>query len=129
MTALLKRQRHGIASRGAESRRGINATTQFYRSACVSSLPQNWHERLPNPASYFAQHVEKLSNPNATGWTQGRCPIHDDHNASLSVQVSDPRGAWSCFKSCGSGDFVGSRMKRRGLRFREAVRGLIGGAR
>ena len=124
-----KRERHG-GNRGVySSKRGIKATTQFYRSGRATSLPKDWRNRLLDPASYYAQHVEKLSRPNATGWAQGRCPFHDDRNASLSVHVSDPRGGWRCFANCGGGDLVGFHMKTRGLPFREAARELIGSAR
>lgn len=91
-------------------------------------LPANWRERLPDPASYYARHVEKLSRPNALGWAQGRCPFHDDHNASLSVQLAGDRGAWRCFASCGGGDMIGFHTKLTGRTFVEAVRDLLRGA-
>lgn len=94
--------------------------------ATSGRLPANWRDRLPDPASYYAQHVEKLTKPNATGWAQARCPFHDDHNASLSVHVASERGHWRCFASCGGGDMVGFHMRITGSTFVEAVRDLIG---
>lgn len=90
------------------------------------SLPNNWRDRLPPPAVYYGAVIERLSRPNATGWAQGKCPLHDDSNASLSVHVSDERGCWRCFAGCGGGDMVSFHMRRTGLAFREAVRDLLG---
>ena len=89
-------------------------------------LPANWRDRLPDPAIYYAQHLDKLTKPNATGWAQARCPFHDDHNASLSVHVDSERGHWRCFAACGGGDLVGFHMRITGSTFVEAVRDLIG---
>ena len=100
-----------------------------YGKPSTNRLPQKWRERLPDPATYYAAHVPKLSRPNATGWAQGTCPLHDDHNASLSVHVTDARGGWRCFAGCGGGDLVGFYMLLRNLAFADAVRELIGGAR
>lgn len=97
-----------------------------YGKPIASRLSHNWRDRLPDPATYYAKHIAKLSRPNATGWAQGTCPLHDDHNASLSVCVTAPRGCWRCFASCGGGDLVGFHMKLRGLDFKAAVRELIG---
>ncbi len=89
-------------------------------------LPSNWRDRLPDPASYYAQHVAKLSRPNAAGWAQGTCPFHEDRNASLSVQVGDARGGWRCFAGCGSGDLVSFHERLTGKPFKDAVRDLLG---
>lgn len=97
--------------------------------ASSSRLPVNWRDRLPDPATYYAEHLNTLTRPNVTGWAQARCPFHDDHNASLSVHVLSDRGHWRCFASCGGGDMVGFHMRRTGLNFPEAVRALIGSAR
>ena len=97
-----------------------------YGKRTTARLPSNWRDRLPVPAIYYAAQVAKLSRPNATGWAQGTCPLHDDHNASLSVQVGRERGGWRCFAGCGGGDLVGFHMLLRGLDFAAAVRDLIG---
>jgi DNA primase len=81
---------------------------------------------LPAPDAYYHGAVENLSRANSTGWAQGRCPFHEDKNASLSVNVTDPRGGWRCFAGCGGGDLVGFHMRRTGLDFNHAVRELIG---
>ncbi|WP_045764277.1 hypothetical protein [Xanthomonas albilineans] len=54
-------------------------------------LPDNWRDRLPNPAHYYGQHVDKLGKPHGNGWAQGRCPFHEDRNASLGVNLANPR--------------------------------------
>jgi DNA primase len=91
-----------------------------------ASIPTNWRDRLPDPAGYYAKHIQKLSRANATGWAQGTCPFHEDRNASLSVQFNSDRGHWRCFASCGGGDLLGFHMKLRGLTFKDAVCELIG---
>lgn len=124
MTALKRRNPAG--RRGFAKHRGIDATTQFYRTARGPSLPKNWRDRLPDPGQYYALHVENLGRANASGWAQGRCPFHDDKNASLSVHVADARGGWRCFASCGGGDLIGFHMRVTGKQFADAVRDLIG---
>ncbi|GEM_PF-611252 len=119
----------GLAHRKAFS--GTDSTTALRAlygasKAPISAkrLPVDWRDRLPDPASYYAQHV-KLTGPNSSGYAQGRCPFHDDHNASLSVHVIG-RGLWKCFASCGGGDMVGFHMRLTGKAFRDAVCELIG---
>jgi hypothetical protein len=104
----------------------VAALGQLYGSK-PSRIPDNWRDRLPAPATYYGQHVAKLGKPNATGWAQGVCPFHDDHNKSLSVCLVGERGGWRCFAACGGGDLVGFHQRRTGLDFRAAVRDLIGG--
>lgn len=87
-------------------------------------LPRNWRERMPDPSAYYKAHLASLTATNATGWAQAQCPLHDDSNASLSVHLTDPRGAWRC-ERCGGGDLLGFHIKRRGVDFRTAVRELI----
>ncbi|MHB8447381.1 MAG: CHC2 zinc finger domain-containing protein [Rudaea sp.] len=109
---------------------GLDTYTKLHGAKYTASpsrpLPQNWRDRLPDPASYYRQHVENLGKANATGWAQGRCPFHNDRNASLSVHVADARGGWRCFASCGGGDLVGFHMRITGKPFADAVRDLIG---
>lgn len=118
------RNTHAPAKRGAVVGFGESRP----RNSTAPRLPANWRDRLPDPDTYYREHVERLSRANATGWAQGACPFHDDRNASLSVHVGGI-GGWRCFAGCGGGDLVGFHMKRHGLDFRSAVRALIGGAR
>jgi len=99
------------------------------RPTDTARIPDNWRERLPDPDVYYGQHVAKLGKPNGSGWAQGACPFHDDHNKSLSVCLTGERGGWRCFASCGGGDLVGFHSRLRGLDFKAAVRDLIGGGR
>lgn len=95
----------------------------------TARLPDNWRDRLPDPATYYGECIAKLGKPNGIGWAQGVCPFHDDHNKSLSVCLTGERGGWRCFAGCGGGDLVGFHSRLRGLDFKAAVRDLIGGGR
>jgi hypothetical protein len=88
--------------------------------------PAKWRDRLPDPAGYYGARVVKLGKPNGDGWAQGRCPFHDDHDASLSVNLVGVRGCWKCFAGCGAGDMVAFQMRLSGSGFVEAVRELVG---
>lgn len=92
-------------------------------------IPTQWRDRLPDPATYYAASVAKLTRANGAGWAQGVCPFHDDCSASLSVQVVKGRGGWRCFAGCGAGDLVGFHMRRTGMSFKEAVRELARGGK
>jgi DNA primase len=69
--------------------------------------------------------VVKLGSRNGAGWAQGRCPFHEDSDASLSVNLADARGGWKCFAGCGAGDLIAFHMRLRGIPFAEAVRDLV----
>lgn len=86
---------------------------------------QDWRDRLPDPAQYYRAHGIKLGRANATGWAQGRCPFHDDQQASLSVNLR--HGGWRCFAGCGAGDLLSFHQRLTGLGFRAAVADLTGG--
>lgn len=90
--------------------------------------PNDWRERLPDPAAYYARHLSKMTRPNAEGWAQARCPFHDDKAVSLSVHVTSPRGGWKCFTGCGSGDLVSFHMRLHGVPFPKARDELLKGA-
>lgn len=90
-----------------------------------TQLPNTWRERLPDPASYYGERIAKLARPNAKGWAQGQCPLHEDRHASFSVNLKT--GGWRCFAGCGAGDLLRFHMTLTGLPFKEAVRDLIGG--
>lgn len=96
-------------------------------TAHAPHLPADWRNRLPSPLDYYKAHVAKLSKPNGSGWAQGRCPFHDDHDASLSVNLDEPRGGWRCFAGCGAGDLVGFQMLLTGKPFKDAVAELLTG--
>lgn len=89
-------------------------------------LPAEWRSRLPDPTSYYAKRINKLNAPNSSGWAQGCCPFHADSEASLSVHLSGERGGWKCFAGCGHGDMVSFHQRLTGLRFKPAVRDLLG---
>lgn len=112
------------SSRPMSGRQTVAALRGLYGRNKSRRLPDDWRDRLPDPASYYGQHVAKLGRPNASGWAQGVCPFHDDHNASLSVNLDG--GHFRCF-ACGEhGDMVTFHRKRTGLQFREAVAELLG---
>ena len=89
-------------------------------------VPDNWRDRLPDPATYYGARVVKLGKRNGDGWAQGRCPFHEDHDASLSVNLAGARGGWKCFVGCGAGDMVAFHMRLSGGDFKQAVRELVG---
>jgi hypothetical protein len=108
-----------------DGRHHVTALRQLYGGRRELTLPANWRDRLPDPATYYAAHVEKLSRPCATGWASGCCPFHEDRQASLSVCLTDARGSWRCHAGCGGGDLVGFEMRRTGKQFKEAVADLL----
>ncbi len=50
---------------------------------------------------------------------RGRCPFHDDHHPSFSVNSKE--GYWHCFSGCGGGSVIDFWMKLNNMTFREAV--------
>lgn len=89
-------------------------------------VPANWRDRLPDPVTYYAAKLGKLTRANAQGWAQARCPFHDDKAASLSVNVGDPRGGWRCFAGCGAGDLIAFHIRLTGQDFKAARAELLG---
>ncbi|TAM96158.1 MAG: hypothetical protein EPN40_09395 [Rhodanobacteraceae bacterium] len=134
MTPTNTKPRGGSRGAGFErkgSREYIDRVRQLYGARRAGDhpagyLPRDWRRRLPDPAKYYAQHVDRLGNPNASGWAQGLCPFHDDHHPSLSVHVADG-GAYRCM-SCGASgrDVLAFHMARTGYGFKQAVRDLLG---
>src|SRR5688572_14457846 len=47
--------------------------------------------------------VKSSAHPNAAGWTQACCPLHEDTNRSFSVH---PNYGWRCFTTCGRGSLL-----------------------
>lgn len=109
------------------ARKQVTALRGLYGRDNAPRIPKNWRDRLPDPATYYAACVVKLGKPNGTGWAQGRCPFHEDRDASLSVQTANPHGGWRCFAGCGKGDLVAFHMRRTGKPFAEAVADLLRG--
>ena len=88
-------------------------------------LPRSWRNRLPDPLTYYRQHVGRFGPPNADGLAFGFCPFHHDHRAALRINVLSRRGNWRCFGPCGKGDLVHFHMKLTGLSYADAVWDLI----
>ena len=109
------------------ARKQTAALRGLYRHDNSPRIPKDWRDRLPNPATYYAGCVVKLGKPNGDGWAQGRCPFHEDHDASLSVQTANPHGGWRCFAGCGKGDLVSFHQRRTGKPFMETVADLLRG--
>ena len=119
-------RRNPAGGPGFKSSKGTTASTAAWALYRAPRLPRDWRERLPNPEPYYRAHVERLGKPNAQGWAQGRCPFHDDKQASLSVCLPGTRGGWRCFAGCGAGDMVAFHERVTGKPFAEAVRELLG---
>lgn len=113
-----KRRHSNGAPAAAPFKRGV-----FYPYGGPTSQ-QDWRDRLPDPAQYYYAHGIKLGRSNATGWAQGRCPFHEDHEASLSVNLR--HGGWRCFAGCGARDLLNFHERLTGLGFRAAVADLTG---
>ncbi|WP_045756902.1 CHC2 zinc finger domain-containing protein [Xanthomonas albilineans] len=92
-------------------------------------LPDNWRDRLPDPADYYRQHVAKLGRSNGSGWAQGVSPFRDEREPSFSVCQSNPRGPWRDFATGETGDLVSFHMRLTGKPFKEAVADLLAGVR
>src|SRR5262245_26688400 len=76
-----------------------------------------------NNGDVFRRRVKgfKIS---ANGQAQGLCPFHDDHSASLSVNVVD--GLFHCFACGQKGDVITFYQKLKGIDFETAVSELTG---
>lgn len=121
---------HG-GNRGAKIERKGNRTylaslSALYGGRAAARIPDNWRDRLPDPASYYGQHVAKLGAPKGNGYAVGLCPFHDDHSPSLGVKLTDPRGPWCCYAGCGKGDMVAFHQRVTDKDFKAAVRDLLG---
>jgi DNA primase len=92
-----------------------------------TELPENWRERLPDPALFYEHQIESLTTPDATGWATGVCPFHSDRNTTLFVCLAGAHsGSWRCGGECGGGDMVGFQMKLYSLSYRSSVLYLLG---
>lgn len=105
----------------------LDACRKLYgRGGASTRIPENWRDRLPDPASYYVAHVAKLTAPNGHGYAVGLCPFHDDHNPSFGVKLTSERGVWCCHAGCGKGDMVAFHQRLTGQDFKGAVRDLLG---
>lgn len=105
---------------------GRPEATLLHRGWQSPSLPRNWRDRLPSPAAYYGARVAELERlQGGDGWAQGRCPFHDDQQASLSVNLAGAKGGWRCLAGCGRGDMVAFHMRLTGIGFAQAVRDLM----
>ena len=121
---------HG-GNRGGFEHKGNRAYlatgSALYGTPRPPRLPNNWRERLPDAASYYAEHVDNLARADGKGWAACRCPFHDDAHASGSANLI--HGGFRCHACEAHGDLVAFHMRRAGMTFASAVRDLIGGCR
>lgn len=54
----------------------------------------------PEIADFFAAHVQDVRN-GSDGQRSGKCPFHEDRQASFSFNVE--KGVWKCHAGCGEG--------------------------
>lgn len=87
-------------------------------------LPDNWRDRLPDPASYYPSRLEKIGRTLSSGWTPCRCPFHEDKRASASVNLTT--GGFRCHGCGAKGDLVAFHERITGHTFRQSVRDLLG---
>jgi len=83
---------------------------------------QNFNRNLlPTPKEYYSKEFINL-NINSH-WVKARCPFHNDHAPSLSVNlIYGGFKCWSC-SACGK-DVLDFQMKRYNQDFRKAVTAL-----
>ena len=60
-----------------------------------------------------------LTYPNGYGQKTIKCPVHDDANASATVNTED--GVWFCFACSAGGDAYNLIMEREGIGFTDAA--------
>lgn len=118
------RVRGGANSEHLGSSSYMSAVYRLYGTSQPRYIPKNWRERLPDPSSYYGEHVESLGNPNGSGWAACRCPFHNDKHASASVNLTT--GAFRCHGCDAKGDMVSFHQRITGSNFKEAVRDLLG---
>lgn len=90
-----------------------------------NNIPKNWRALLPTPAQYYPAAIAGLAVTAEPGIMSGNCPLHDDRNGSLSVDLSSITGQWRCANGCGSGDLVTFYMRLHHVAFKSAVNLLI----
>lgn len=118
MNAASEWKRPGGSRGGRQAKQGRHSCCDYK----TSLLPRDWRDHLPPPAVYFAQALPSLK-AHGTGWSSARCLFHDDHTASLSVNLG--HGGWRCH-ACGlAGDLIQFHMRRHDLAFNEALRDLL----
>jgi len=78
-------------------------------------------ERLPDAHGYYLNELGRLYGHKA--WRSALCPLHDDSQPSLSVNIET--GGFKCH-GCGAhgGDVLAFHQRRYGLGFRDAAQAL-----
>ena len=87
-----------------------------------SSTRRAFHrDRMPDPASYYAQ--EGLTLIGRGEWRSALCPFHDDRHPSLRVKLET--GSFRCM-TCGvhGGDVVSFHQQKYRQGFKEAAQAL-----
>ncbi len=99
----------------APYKRTLSLTNSKYNLSNYRNQP------LISAEIYYSREIKKLSRPR-DGWAVGLCPLHDDHNPSLAVNLH--HGGWRCLAGCGSGLMVDFQMKKYSQSFKEAINAL-----
>jgi DNA primase len=71
-----------------------------------------------NYQNFYRKHIPDFPT-NGKVEVSCRCPFHDDHQNSFSVNLET--GLWHCFAECGGGNHIQFYQKRYDLAFRPAV--------
>ena len=87
---------------------------------------ENIKEKIKNslPLEEFLRREGQDLIPSGQGKFMTLCPFHDDKTPSLSIDTG--KQLWHCFGCELGGDIFSYAMKRRGLKFNEAVNYLAG---
>ncbi|NQT56104.1 MAG: hypothetical protein HQ551_07735, partial [Desulfobacteraceae bacterium] len=69
--------------------------------------------------SFYRGEIKNLGKQNGDGWCLGLCPLHNDKDPSLSVNIQT--GAFTCFGCKERGDIFSFYQKKYGCDFKESL--------
>ena len=91
------------------------------RASASTNINCMLSKRNIQPEVFYSKEFPKMKRRG--DWATVLCPFHDDHEASLSINMNE--GHFKCF-ACGAkgGDVIAYLMLRYGLGFKEACKRL-----
>ena len=72
--------------------------------------------------AFYRFFVPSLGQESRKGYVLGFCHFHEDHKASLSVNMNN--GFWHCVTGCGEGDVFSFYKRLKGVDLETARRGV-----
>jgi hypothetical protein len=109
----------------------VKTVKEFLQRSVTRSIEVNGNI-VAEIAQYYRKAVRQLGSPNPSGWALGICPLHSDHQPSISVNLR--HGGYKCHACGASGNSVRSFMKRLQAKHRlnmqnPTTTSLIGGVK